>query len=405
MASPRKLAVEDLDVRGKRVLCRVDFNVPIGDGGEVEGDHRIRATLPTLKLLLDRAAKSLVLMSHLGRPKGAPEAKFSMKPAAKRLESLLGRPVRQLGDCVGDSVRREVDAASGGAVLLLENLRFHAGEEKNDAAFARELARLGDVYVNDAFGVSHRAHASVAAITQLVKPAAAGLLLKKEIEFLGHALEDPARPFAAVLGGAKVSDKILVLEKLVGEVDAILIGGGMAYTFLKARGVPIGGSKLEADRVDTAKKILADAAARKVEVHLPVDHVAADKFDAAAKTEIQAPGVKDGWLGLDIGPKTIAEFRAAIGRAKTVLWNGPMGVFEMAPFAAGTRAIAEAIAAVGGTTIVGGGDSAAAVEEMGIASKFSHVSTGGGASLEMLEGKVLPGIAALTDAPARGASR
>lgn len=395
----RKLSIEDLDVSGKRVLVRVDFNVPIGEDGEVEGDHRIRATLPTLRLLLERGAKSLVLMSHLGRPKGAPEKKYSMAPAARQLEKLLSVPVRQLGDCVGDAVAAEAARASGGAILLLENLRFHPGEEKNDEAFARELARLGDVYVNDAFGVSHRAHASVAAVTKFIRPAAAGLLLKKEMEFLGHALEKPARPFVAVLGGAKVSDKILVLEKLVGEVDSILIGGGMAYTFLRARGVGIGGSKLEPDRVETAKAILANAAAKGVKVFLPTDHVAADKFDAAARTEIQSPGVKDGFLGLDIGPATVAAFRAEIARAKTVLWNGPMGVFEMAPFAAGTRAVAEAIAAVGGTTIVGGGDSAAAVEEMGLAARFSHVSTGGGASLEMLEGKVLPGIAALTDAP------
>jgi len=393
----RKLSIEDLDVRGRRVLVRVDFNVPIGKDGEVEGDHRIRAALPTIRFLLDRGAKAVVLMSHLGRPKGKPDAAFSMAPAARRLEALLGRPVRQLKDCAGAAVEAEVEKGEGGAVFLLENLRFHPGEEKNDQAFAAALARLGDVYVNDAFGVSHRAHASVAAVALQLAPAVAGFLLKREMDFLGGAMEAPERPFVAVLGGAKVSDKILVLENLVPKVDSILIGGGMAYTFLKAKGVPIGSSKLEADRVETAAKILRDAASRNVPVVLPSDHVAADRFDEKAKTEMQSPGVKDGWLGLDIGPKTIAAFRAAIGRARTVLWNGPMGVFEMTPFAAGTRAVAEAIAAVNGTTIVGGGDSAAAVEDMGLLERFSHVSTGGGASLEMLEGKVLPGIAALSD--------
>ncbi|MBV8880159.1 MAG: phosphoglycerate kinase [Planctomycetaceae bacterium] len=372
-----KLSVRDLDLKGKRVLVRVDFNVPLKDG-KVADDTRIRASLPTIQYILENGGKA-VLVSHLGRPDGKPNDKYSLKPVAARLQELLGKPV-------------DFPEPKGGAVALLENVRFDAGEEKNDDALAKKLAAYGDVYVNDAFGTAHRAHASTAGVTKYFKQSACGFLIEKEIKYLGKVLTNPDKPFIAIMGGSKVSDKILILEQLTKKVDAIIVGGGMAYTLLKAQGKPVGNSKVEADKLDLAKKILASA-----RIILPVDHVAADKFDAAAKTQV-VTDVPDGWMGLDIGPKSVELFKKELASAKTVLWNGPLGVFEMEPFALGTKAIANVLARQEGcTSIVGGGDTAAAVEKFGVADRMSHVSTGGGASLEFLEGKELPGIAALTD--------
>ena len=371
-----KLSVRDLDLKGKRVLVRVDFNVPVKDG-KVSDDTRIKASIPTIKLILDKGGKA-VLVSHLGRPDGKPNEKYSLKPVAGRLQELLGKPV-------------DFGEPKGGALTLLENIRFEAGEEQNDDALAKKLASYGDVYVNDAFGTAHRAHCSTAGVNKYFKQCAAGLLIEKEIQYLGKVLTNPDKPFFAIMGGSKVSDKILILEQLTKKVDAIIVGGGMAYTLLKAQGKPVGNSKVEADKLDLAKKILASA-----RIVLPVDHIAADKFDAAAKTQVVGD-VPEGWMGLDIGPKSIELFKKELASAKTVLWNGPLGVFEMDPFAGGTKAIATYLAGLKGcTTVVGGGDTAAAVEKFGVADKMSHVSTGGGASLEFLEGKELPGIAALT---------
>jgi 3-phosphoglycerate kinase len=372
-----KLSVRDLDLQGKRVLVRVDFNVPVKDG-KVGDDTRIKASLPTIQLILEKGGKA-VLVSHLGRPDGKADPKYSLKPVAGRLQELLGKPV-------------DFGEPKGGAVTLLENVRFDPGEEKNDDALAKKLAAYGDVYVNDAFGTAHRAHSSTAGVTKYFKQSAAGLLIDKEIKYLGKILSNPDKPFIAIMGGSKVSDKILILEQLTKKVDAIIVGGGMAYTLLKAQGKPVGNSKVEADKLDLAKKILGSA-----RIILPVDHVAADKFDAAAKTQVVAD-VPEGWMGLDVGPKTVELFKKELASAKTVLWNGPLGVFEMDPFAGGTKAIATFLAGLKGcTTVVGGGDTAAAVEKFGVADKMSHVSTGGGASLEFLEGKELPGIAALTE--------
>jgi 3-phosphoglycerate kinase len=372
-----KLSVRDLEVRGKRALVRVDFNVPLKDG-VITDDTRIRASLPTIKLLLEKGAK-IVLASHLGRPDGKRSDKYSLKPVAARLQELLGKPV-------------DFAVPRGADVLLLENMRFDPGEEGNDEGLAKRLSVHGDVYVNDAFGTAHRAHASTATVAKFFKQAAAGLLIEKEIQYLGKILTSPDKPFAAILGGSKVSDKILILEQLAKKVDVILVGGGMAYTLLKAQGKPVGNSKVEADKLDVAKKVLASA-----RVVLPVDHVAADRFDAAAKTQVVAD-VPDGWMGLDIGPKSVELFKAELSKCRTVLWNGPLGVFEMEPFANGTKSVAEHLAGLKGvTSVVGGGDTAAAVEKFGVAEKLSHVSTGGGASLEFLEGKELPGIAALTN--------
>ena len=371
-----KLSVRDLDLQGKRVLVRVDFNVPVKDG-KVADDTRIKASLPTIRHILEKGGKA-VLVSHLGRPDGKPNDKYSLKPVAGRLQELLGKPV-------------DFGEPKGGAVTLLENVRFDPGEEKNDDGLAKKLSTYGDVYVNDAFGTAHRAHSSTAGVTKYFKQSAAGFLIDKEIQYLGKVLTNPDKPFIAIMGGSKVSDKILILEQLTKKVDAIIVGGGMAYTLLKAQGKPVGNSKVESDKLDLAKKILSSA-----RIVLPVDHVAADKFDAAAKTQVVAD-VPDGWMGLDIGPKTVELFKKELSAAKTVLWNGPLGVFEMDPFAAGTKAIAQYLAGLKGcTSIVGGGDTAAAVEKFGVADKMSHVSTGGGASLEFLEGKELPGIAALT---------
>jgi 3-phosphoglycerate kinase len=374
-----KLSVRDLELQGKRVLVRVDFNVPVKDG-KVTDDTRIKASLPTIKLILEKGGKA-VLVSHLGRPDGKADPKYSLKPVAGRLQELIGKPV-------------DFGEPKGGDLTLLENVRFDPCEEKNDDALAKKLASYGDVYVNDAFGTAHRAHCSTAGVTKYFKQCAAGLLIEKEIQYLGKVLTNPDKPFIAIMGGSKVSDKILILEQLTKKVDAIIVGGGMAYTLLKAQGKAVGNSKVEADKLDLARKILSSA-----RILLPVDHVAADKFDAAAKTQVVAD-VPEGWMGLDIGPKTIELFKKELASAKTVLWNGPLGVFEMDPFAGGTKAIASYLAGLQGcTTVVGGGDTAAAVEKFGVADKMSHVSTGGGASLEFLEGKELPGIAALTAKP------
>jgi phosphoglycerate kinase len=395
-----KLTIKDLDLRGKRVFLRVDFNVPLKDG-VVTDDTRIRETLPTLKLAIEKGGR-LVLASHLGRPKGGPDPKYSLHPAARKLEELLGKPVLFGLDCVGPGVESQSKALVDGEVLVLENVRFHPEEEKNDEAFSKQLAALCDgLFVCDAFGSAHRAHASVVGITRFVQQSAAGLLMEKELAYLGKAVSNPARPFAAILGGAKVSDKIEVVENLIKIADAMLIGGGMAYTFLKAQGLPIGKSLVENDKIDLAKNILADVKARSFKFLLPIDHVTAPEFKADAHaTTGSVTATHADQMGLDIGPKTIAAYAAQIAKAKTIVWNGPMGVFEMPAFAKGTLEVAKAIAAAtvsGATSIVGGGDSVAAVQQSGVADKISHISTGGGASLEFLGGRKLPGVEALTD--------
>ncbi len=391
-----KLSIKDVDLRGKRLLLRVDFNVPL-KGGRVTDDTRIVASLPTIRLAMEKRAR-VILLSHLGRPKGVRVPEMSLAPVAARLSELLGRPVPLAPDCVGEAVKAQMAALKDGDVLLLENCRFHAGDEANDETFSRALADLADCYVNDAFGAAHRAHASTVGVTRFLKPAAAGLLMERELEYLGMALASPERPFVVLLGGAKVSDKIAMLRHLLPKVDAVLVGGGMAYTFLKAQGFGVGRSLLEADRLDTAREVLQAAAGRGLTFLLPLDHVIAEAADAAAATKVvDTPDLPEGWMGLDIGPKTREAFGKILARARTVVWNGPMGVFEQPPFREGTLAVARAIAASGATSIVGGGDSAAAVAMAGVADKITHISTGGGASLDFLEGRDLPGVAALTD--------
>ncbi len=395
-----KLTINDLDLRGKRVFIRVDFNVPLKDA-VVTDDTRIRETLPTLRLAIEKGAR-LVLASHLGRPKGGPDPKYSLRPAAKKLEELLGKPIAFALDCVGPGAEGQSKALRDGEVLVLENVRFHPDEEKNDEAFSKQLAALCDgVFVCDAFGSAHRAHASVVGITRFVRQAAAGLLMEKELSYLGKAMTNPARPFVAILGGAKVSDKIEVVENLMKIADAMLIGGGMAYTFLKADGQPIGKSLVENDKLDLARRLREEAQKKKFALLLPVDHVVGAEFKADTATQtVSVSATPDGWMGLDIGPKTIEAYRQKIAAAKTIVWNGPMGVFEMPAFAKGTLEIAKAVAAAtsaGATSIVGGGDSVAAIHQSGLADKISHISTGGGASLEFLAGRKLPGVEALTN--------
>jgi phosphoglycerate kinase len=387
--------LEQLNVSGRRVFVRVDFNVPIKNGA-ITDDTRIRASLPTIQYLLEKGA-TVVLASHLGRPKGKPNPEFSLRPVAGRLSQLLGRPVQFAEDSVGDPARETIAAAGRGGVVLLENLRFHAEEEKNDPAFAKGLAELADVYVNDAFGSAHRAHASTEGIVHHVKESAPGLLMGKEVEYLGRVLESPDRPFVAVLGGAKVSDKLEVIENLISKVDALLIGGAMAYTFLRARGVAVGKSLVEEDLLDTARGLERRARERGLRLELPVDHVVAPRLEAGAPAETLDVGDEaiGDRMGLDIGPKTIQTYRTVIGGAKTVIWNGPMGVFEIDAFARGTIEVAKAVASVSGTTIIGGGDSIAAVAKAGVTDRITHISTGGGASLEFLGGRTLPGVAAL----------
>lgn len=392
----KKMTLSDIDLEGRRALVRVDFNTPLKDG-EVSDDQRLQAALPTLEELL-AGGSSLVLMSHLGRPPGAPDDALRMDPVARRLEKLLRRPVQKAGDCIGPEVEAAALALAPGEVLLLENLRFHPEEKANDPEFARRLAKLGDFFVNDAFGTAHRAHASTAGVPEILHPAVAGRLVEKELAYLNRALTAPDRPFVAILGGAKVGDKIGVIEALLGKVDALLIGGGMANTFFAAEGLNLGDSLVEPEAIPVARKILDDAGDRLV---LPIDAVVADAFADDANTRtVPVQGVDSGWRILDIGPKSVSRFKKRLATAQTVVWNGPMGVFEMPTFAAGTFAMAQALAErtrAGATTIIGGGDSAAAVQKAGLADAMSHISTGGGASLEFLEGKKLPGIEALDD--------
>ena len=395
-----KKSIESISVRGLRVLVRVDFNVPM-ESGKITDDIRIVESLPTIRKIIDGGGKA-ILMSHLGRPKGKPKPEFSMKPAAEHLAGLLGRPVAFAADCIGETARSAVAAMKDGDVLVLENLRFHPEEEGNDPAFSKELASLGDVFVNDAFGTAHRAHASTEGVTHFLKPAVAGYLLQKELDYLGKAVGNPARPYVAIIGGAKISGKIDVIQNLLDKVDALLIGGGMMFTFYRAQGLDVGKSLVEEDKIGLAGEILKAAESKKMRFLLPVDCVIADKFENQAnRRTVKVNGITPGWMGLDIGDETIKLYNKELDSAATVVWNGPMGVFEMDNFSAGTVAVAKALAvrtAAGATTIVGGGDSAAALSKLGYEKKVSHVSTGGGASLEFLEGKILPGVAALTDA-------
>ena len=395
----RKKGLGDFDPAGRRVLVRVDFNVPVKDG-VVRDDTRITASLPTIRNLIERRAR-VILMSHLGRPKGGPDPKASLKPVAARLEQLLGRPVQFANDCVGPDVERRVAGLKDGDVLLLENLRFHPEEEKNDPGFAEALAALGEAYVNDAFGTAHRAHASTEGVPKLLKPAVAGFLMETELRYLGEALEQPARPFVAILGGAKISGKIDVITALLGRVDRLLVGGAMMFTFFKSRGMPTGRSLVEDDRLDMARDVLAAAAKQRVEIVLPVDCVASTAPDGSAPARVTAcDAIAADEMGVDIGPATIRLFGEKLADVKTAIWNGPMGIFEVPAFSSGTLAVARALADAtgrGAVTVAGGGESVAAIQQSGLADCFPHLSTGGGASLEFLEGKELPGVAALED--------
>ncbi|MDC0765240.1 phosphoglycerate kinase [Brevibacillus sp. HB1.1] len=390
-----KKSIRDVELAGKRVFCRVDFNVPMQDG-VITDDTRIRAAVPTIRFMMEAGAK-VILASHFGRPKGQVVEEMRLTPVAAHLSSLLGKDVRKLEDCHGADVEAAVERMESGDVILLENVRFHAGEEKNDPELAKSFAALADLFVNDAFGTAHRAHASTAGIAEYI-PAVAGLLMEKEIRFMGGALSNPERPFTAIVGGAKVKDKIAVIENLLTKVDHLIIGGGMANTFLKAQGYGIGASLCEDDKLDLARTLMDQAKERGVQLLMPVDVVVADRFAADAEKKVVAiDAIPEGWMALDIGPKTVEQYHSVIVESKTVVWNGPMGVFEMDAFAGGTIGVAKAMAACSGTTIIGGGDSVAAVEKAGVAEQMTHISTGGGASLEFMEGKELPGVAVLAD--------
>ncbi len=390
-----KMTIKDVDLKDKCVLMRADFNVPLDENCNIRDELRIVSALPTIKYCLDNGAKKVVLMSHLGRPKGQVVEKMRLRPVAKRLSELLAMPVKMLDDCVGEAVEQAVKTAEE-KIILLENLRFYTQETKNDQDFARKLASLGDIFVNDAFGTAHRAHASTEGVTHYLL-SVAGFLLEKEMAFLGGVVENPEKPLVTILGGAKVSDKIKMIENMMDKVDCFLIGGGMAYTFLRAQGKSIGNSKLEEDKIDLAKGILDKARQKNIEIILPVDNRVADKFDPAANIQDVGEEIPDGWMGLDVGPKTLSLFKDKLKTAKTIVWNGPVGVFEMQPFAKGTQDLAEYIATLDATSVIGGGDTASAVRHFNVVDKMSHVSTGGGASLELLEGLELPGIAALKD--------
>jgi len=392
-----KKTIKDIDFAGKTVFCRVDFNVPLNEYGQITDNTRIKAAIPTIRYLLDGKAR-LLLASHLGRPKGERKEKFSLRPVAEELSRLLGATVRMANDCVGPAAEQQVMSVQPGQALMLENVRFHPEEEANDPEFSRQLASLGEIYVNDAFGTAHRAHASTEGITHHLKTAVAGFLLEREIHYLGQVLSNPNHPFVVVLGGAKASDKIPVIRNLLDKVNTILIGGGMAYTFIKARGGAVGTSLVEEERIGLARELMQEAEAHGVQMMLPQDHIIAREFKPDAESQVCAGDhFPDGWMGLDIGPETAAEYTRILREAALVVWNGPMGVFEFDRFAQGTFAIAHALADSGAVSIVGGGDSMAAVDKAGLANKMTHISTGGGASLEFLEGQVLPGVAALND--------
>ena len=390
-----KLTIEDIELKGKKVLMRVDFNVPQDEDLNITDDTRIKSSLPSIKYVLDKGAEKVILMSHLGRPKGKVVEKYSLKPVALRLQELLKEPVKMLDGCVGDQVKKEINTAKE-RVILLENLRFHPEEEKNDPDFSRKLSELGEIYVNDAFGTAHRAHASTEGVTKYLK-SVAGFLIEKEIKYLGHALEAPQRPFVIMLGGAKVSDKIGIIDNLLPKSDTILIGGGMAYTFLFAQGVKIGNSKLEPDKVPLAKAILKKANSLDKEVLLPIDHLVVDKIEPDAASQIVASAIPEGKIAVDIGPQTAELFKEKLKDAKTIVWNGPLGIFEMDAFSKGTKQIAEYISGLSATSIIGGGDTSAAVTKFKVDEKMTHISTGGGAALEFMEGKSLPGIVGLTE--------
>jgi 3-phosphoglycerate kinase len=396
MAMMNKKSIEEIDVKGKKVIVRVDFNVPLDENGNITDDKRIVGALPTIKYLVDHGAKT-ILVSHLGRPKDGFEDKYSMKPTAVRLGQLLGKEVIMAKDVIGPDAKEKAAALKDGEVLMLENVRFHKEETKNDPAFAKALSELAEIYVNDAFGTAHRAHASTAGLADYL-PAVCGYLIQKEIDIMGKALSNPERPFVAILGGAKVSDKIGVIENLIGKVDYLIVGGGMAYTFFKAKGYGIGTSICEDDKVELAKSLLEKAESQGVKLILPVDNLVGKEFKNDTESQVvPSNAIPDGWMGMDIGPETVKQYSEVIKKAKTVVWNGPMGVFEFANFANGTKEVARAVAESGAISIIGGGDSAAAVEQLGFADKITHISTGGGASLEFLEGKVLPGIDVLMD--------